>query len=147
MITPLTQLGFAWLWVGLGLLSGTLIGLFFHRPGWLGGYDTWPRRMVRLGHIAFFGTGLLNLFHAVTVVALKGGLAGGASGGAPGRVWTVAEPSWPATLLVIGGLTMPTVCFLAAWRKPLRQGFAVPVVCLVAGWGWATVDVLTRVWD
>ena len=36
-------------------------------------------------------------------------------------------------LLVSGAVLMPTVCFLAAWRKPFRHLFALPVSCLVAG--------------
>jgi hypothetical protein len=31
-----------------------------------------------------------------------------------------------------GGLLMPLVCFLAAWRKGLRHLFALPVAALVA---------------
>lgn len=64
----------AWVAILVGLLSGTVIGLFFHREEWLGGYHSWRRRMVRLGHVAFLGTGLLNLAFAMTVGAL--GLGG-----------------------------------------------------------------------
>ncbi|HMF37455.1 MAG TPA: hypothetical protein VKF17_12475, partial [Isosphaeraceae bacterium] len=56
----------AWLAILLGLISGTLLGLFFHREDWLGGYGSWRRRMLRLGHISFFGTGLLNLSFALS---------------------------------------------------------------------------------
>jgi hypothetical protein len=43
-------------WTGFigGAVSGALIGLFFHKENWLGGYSSFPRRLVRLGHIAFF---------------------------------------------------------------------------------------------
>ena len=34
----------------VGVVSGATIGLFFHREAFLGGYDTWRRRLVRLGH-------------------------------------------------------------------------------------------------
>ena len=47
----------AWVAILVGLLSGTVIGQFFHREEWLGGYHSWRRRMVRLGHVAFLGTG------------------------------------------------------------------------------------------
>ena len=115
---PPPNLAFGWCWVLLGLLSGTAIGLFFHRADWLGGYDAWPRRMVRLGHISFFGTGLLNLFFALSLPRLS------AEGALPG----VAGTAW-----VVGAVAMPAVCFLSAWKKPLRNLFFVPVGALLLG--------------
>jgi len=47
----------AWLWILLGFGSGLVLGLFFHRENWLGGYGSLKRRMYRLGHISFFGLG------------------------------------------------------------------------------------------
>ena len=37
-----------------GVLSGMAMGLFFHQDGWLGGYGSFRRRLLRLGHIAFY---------------------------------------------------------------------------------------------
>jgi hypothetical protein len=50
-------------WVGMlgGVISGTLIGLFFKREDWMGGYGWFRRRLTRLGHISFFGLGFLNI--------------------------------------------------------------------------------------
>jgi hypothetical protein len=109
------NLAVAWVWILLGLLTGTVLGLFFHKEEWLGGYGSWRRRMLRLGHISFFGTGLLNLAFALTVPAL-------------GRQAPVMLPSM---LFVIGALAMPSVCFLSAWRKPLRHLFFIPVASLI----------------
>lgn len=63
-------------WIGMlaGCLAGAVTGLFFHDPDWLGGYASWPRRMVRLGHIAFFGIGFINVIFALSAERL--GLAG-----------------------------------------------------------------------
>ena len=99
-------------WVGMlcGALAGATIGLFFHREEWLGGYGSWRRRMLRLGHIAFFGLALVNLSFALTVRAL--GMTGGLA--------------WPSALLIVGAIAMPLVCFLSAWRKPFRHLFFVP---------------------
>jgi hypothetical protein len=97
-------------WYGFlgGVLSGMIIGLFFHREGWLGGYDSFPRRMVRLGHIAFFGLGLINILFALS--------APGAS------FWTdVASVS-----LTVGLITMPLNCFVTAWKKSFRHLFFIP---------------------
>ena len=41
--------------------------MFFHGEDWLGGYGSWRRRMLRLGHISMIGTGLLNLAFALSV--------------------------------------------------------------------------------
>ena len=42
-------------------------GLGFHRDDCMGGYGSWRRRLTRLGHIAFFGTAMINLAFAFTV--------------------------------------------------------------------------------
>jgi hypothetical protein len=115
-----------WLAILGGLLVGTAIGLFFDRDGWLGGYGSWRRRMVRLGHVALVGTGLLNLAFALSVEA--------------GKLERV--PGLASFLFVLGAATMAPVCFLAAWRKPLRHLFFVPVLSLVV----ACLDVLHVVW-
>ena len=54
----------AWIGFFAGCLAGAIPGLFFHGSDWLGGYASWPRRMIRLGHVAFFGIGFLNLAFA-----------------------------------------------------------------------------------
>ena len=106
----------AWLAILAGALAGAVMGLMFHREDWLGGYSSWRRRMLRLGHIAFFGIGLLNLAFALTAM---GGLS--------------RPPMFSAVALATAAALMPGVCYLAAWRKPLRHLFAVPVVCVLIG--------------
>lgn len=115
---PHDQTIFAWAWLLAGLLSGVLLGLGFHKDNFLGGYSGWRRRLVRLGHISFFGTGLLNLFAALTwqVFGLDDG--------------KMALAAW---LLIVGAVAMPTVCGLAAWRTPTRVLFPVPVIALITG--------------
>ena len=102
----------------LGALSGAVMGLFFHREDWAGGYGSYRRRMLRLGHIAFFGLGLLNLMFALTLQNI-----------------TLADPYLRIASLgfVLGTWTMPLCCLLAAWRKPLRHLFPVPVFGVLAG--------------
>jgi len=107
-------------WVGMlgGVLSGAVIGLFFHREEWMGGYGSYRRRLTRLGHIAFFGLGFLNLIFAATSAQLS----------LEGR-W-LATASWG---LIVGAITMPVCCFLSAWRKPWRHLFPVPVLAVTGG--------------
>ena len=108
---------FAWSWICVGLISGTLIGLRFHQHDWLGGYDDWRRRMIRLGHIAFLGTGLLNLGALLSFRYLN----------------FETMPTISAVSFMIGAISMPTVCFLSAYRKSFRHLFAIPVIGLVTG--------------
>lgn len=120
---------FAWCWITLGLLSGAVQGLAFHRETWMGGYGSWRRRLTRLGHIAFLGTSMLNLALALAVHAT----------GLP-----EAQMRIPGVLLIVGAVSMPFVCYLAAWRKPCRQLFFVPVLSLTGGCGWFTVVLFGR---
>jgi hypothetical protein len=101
-----------WMLLLLGLLSGGLMGLFFHRPDFLGGYDSWPRRLFRLGHIACMALGMLNLIYA----------AGPHAGGLAGQITSAT--------LTIGSISMPLVCFLSGWRCGLKFLFPLPVLAL-----------------
>lgn len=101
-------------WIGLllGVVSGALIGLFFHREEWMGGYQSFRRRLTRLGHISFFGLGFLNFFFVLTGALLS---------------FSEAQCRPAALALLLGAATMPTVCFLTAWKKPCRHLFFIPV--------------------
>lgn len=105
---------FGWALVIVGVASGALIGLGFHAEDFAGGYTSWRRRLTRLGHIACVALGML-----VMLVALS-----------PAAQATGALASLCFGLWRLGAVAMPTVCFLSAWRKPLRHLFFVPVVSL-----------------
>jgi len=106
-------------WSGFlaGAVTGALMGLFFHRENWLGGYGSFPRRMIRLGHIACFGLGLINILFALTAATL------GAS--------TAANIA--STLLIVGMVTMPLNCFMTAWKTTFRHLFFVPAGSTLGG--------------
>jgi hypothetical protein len=115
----------AWTGITLGVVSGAVVGLRFADEEWMGGYFSWPRRMVRLGHIAFFGIGLLNLAYAMTVGPLH---------------WRGTAAM--SVSLALANALMPAVCFLSAWRKPLRVLFFIPVLLILfpsAGVLWMKV--------
>lgn len=110
------NLGFGWLAILAGLLSGAIIGIYFHRENWLGGYASWQRRMLRLAHISMVGTGLLNVAFALSSSALK-----------------IAAPLRVASILfIVGAVSMPTICALSAFRPNLRNLFLIPVFSLLA---------------
>jgi hypothetical protein len=98
----------AWIGFALGCISGAIPGLFFHNPDWLGGYTSWPRRLIRLAHISFFGIGFLNLGMGLTSNALG-----------------IASPA-ASTLMLVGAVMMPTVCYASAFRPACRHLFFIP---------------------
>ena len=55
-----------WWLVLAAFATGAAIGLFFHRPDFLGGYDAFRRRILRLGHIALAALGMLNVIYAIS---------------------------------------------------------------------------------
>jgi hypothetical protein len=108
-------------WVGffLGGIAGAAAGVFFHDPDWQDGYTSWRRRVMRLGHVSFFGIGFLNLAFALTVGALdlQEGLG------------------LPSALLLVGAAAMPTLCYLSAWKPVFRHLFFVPVLAIISATG------------
>ncbi len=116
-------------WIALlgGVISGLVMGLFFHQESWLGGYGSFRRRLLRLGHIAFFGLGFINLFFALSAAAMPISM----------RFVQVASAG-----LIVGALTMPMVCFLTAWRSSFRNFFPIPALSVFV----ALVSVLTGWW-
>lgn len=122
-------------WCGFiaGAVSGAVLGLSFQHADYLGGYGSWRRRLFRLGHIACFGMGILNILFALSVGAcpLPPACAAWASG-----AWLVAL------------VAMPLCCALAGWRQPWRHLFPLPVAAtlvalgaMLGGW-WSTLEVV-----
>jgi hypothetical protein len=100
----------AWIGVLLGGVVGAVSGLFFHREQWLGGYDAWPRRMVRLGHISFFGLAILNFGFALSLKFLD----------------INNEVIIPSRLFILATITMPLMCFLSAYKSFFQHFFFIP---------------------
>lgn len=113
-------------WVGmlLGVLSGAMIGMFFHKEKWMGGYGSHPRRFMRLGHISFFGIGLLCMFYGFSLEPMK--VSGTAA-------W------WGAYGLLVALVGMPSICFLTAWKKFFRHLYFIPVC-------GATMGIVVIMW-
>jgi hypothetical protein len=109
---------FGWLWIVMGFVSGTLLGLKFQQENWLGGYGSHRRRLIRLGHISFLGLGFLNILFVHSVGRLE-----------LSAQW-ITGASWA---LVIGGVSMPVCCALMAWKRECQPLFALPVTSLLIG--------------
>lgn len=104
-----------WILVLTAFASGAVIGLFFYRDDWLGGYASFRRRILRLGHIALAALGIINVVVGIQQLVLSHPLS------VLGQ-WT----------FILGGITMPLVCWLSAWRPGFRHAFFIPVTCLIA---------------
>jgi len=124
----ISNLAFGWLWITAGFLSGAIIGLYFRQPGYLGGYDALPRRLVRLGHISFYGLGSINIMYGLSK---------------PYLVWAVGYVELAEWGLIIGALTMPAACFLTAWHEKLHYTFFIPVICLLYAGSVITWKLIT----
>jgi hypothetical protein len=115
-----------WLAILSGVLSGMIVGLFFHKDQWMGGYGSFRRRMIRLGHISFFGLGFINIMFALSLSMLN----------LPTPYLRISSVGF-----IIGVISMPLCCFLTAWRQGFRYLFPIPVgsvlvgiVALLLGW-------------
>jgi hypothetical protein len=127
-------------WVGFcaGAASGLVMGLWAFDgpvavPAWVGEYGGTSRRLMRLGHIAFFGIGILNLLLVRELPALR--LGQGAKAAA-------------ATGMNVANIFLPSILFAAALLPPLKYLLGVPaagafIALCIAAWG-TRVGAVTR---
>ena len=120
MKSHIAQLNLLLAWVGLllGFISGSMLGLKFHREDWLVGYGSFKRRLYRLGHISFFGLAMVNLMFFFTAQTFSV------------TTWPVSVASWG---FIVGAVTMPVCCFVMAHNAKLQALFAIPVSSLLVG--------------
>jgi hypothetical protein len=109
-----------WSLILAAFVTGAALGLRFHHEEFWGGYASFRRRIARLGHIALAALGLMNVVFSDSP-------------------WPVADSfeGRAASLgFLIGGISMPLVCFLSAWRPGFRCLFFIPVAALISAAGW-----------
>jgi hypothetical protein len=109
-----------WLSTCLGAATGLVMGLWsfdgpFPVPGWLGEYDQTARRLARLGHIAWFGLGILNV--------LVSGELRRSTLGRRGRL----TASWAMNF---GNVFLPLTLFAAAAYRPLKYFMSAPALAV-----------------
>jgi amino acid permease len=107
-----------------------VFGMRAESRDWAGGYGSFRRQALRLGHVAAFALGVINVLYGVSSEAL-------------GEL-----PPWAAiggsSAMIAGGFLMPMVCLAAAWRRGLKVFFPLPAtfVAVALGvqiWGWAAL--------
>ncbi len=108
---------FGWLAVLAGVALGLLMGVRFQCEDWLGGYDAFARRMVRLAHVALAAIGMLNIQFAQSLP----------------RLHLSAELLRVASIaLMAAAVLMPACCLWIARQRRHFEIFAAPVGCLAA---------------
>ena len=132
MVAHTSNHAIGWSSLALGAASGLILGLWSFDgpmpvPEWLGDYGDTPRRLARLGHIAFFGLGILNLLLAWELPWL--GLRAGGR-----RTASVA--------MNFGNLFLPLTLFAAAAYQPLKYLMALPALAVTLAMTLATWGVL-----
>ena len=104
--------------MALGAATGLVMGMWSFAgpvpvPEMLGEYDAVPRRLARLGHIALFGLGILNLL-----------LARALSGLDLGR----GQRRVAAWAMNFGNIFLPLTLFAAAAWHPLKYTMPLPAI-------------------
>jgi len=121
-----------WTSAAIGGITGLILGLWsfdgpFAVPEFLGEYDDTSRRLARLGHIAFFGLGILNLLTAAQLE--RNCLSERATRAA----------SW---LMNFGNIFLPLTLFAASVYQPCKYLMPLPAtavtiaMCLLAIGVW-----------
>ena len=116
----LTNLAVGWGSMAIGALTGLVLGLWSFGgpvsvPDLLGEYDTLPRRLMRLGHIAFFGLGILNILMAVHL----------------GRLRSVdSHAKLALSAMNFGNIFLPLTLISAAFFEPLKYLMSLPATAV-----------------
>ena len=110
----------AWTSILVGALTGLLLGIWSFGgpvpvPGWIGDYSDLPRRLLRLGHIAFFGLGILNIM-------LSRHLRQSLLGTKPRHIALKA--------MNFGNIFLPLSLFVAAVWEPAKYLMSVPAIAV-----------------
>ncbi len=123
-----------WLSIAAGIGSGLVLGMWsfdgpMDVPAWLGDYSSTGRRLVRLGHIAFVGLGVIDVLLAREM---------------PRLVLSEARRRVAAGAMIFGNVFLPLVLVAAGPWRPVKWLLPVPAVAVfvaisVMAWGaWHT---------
>lgn len=107
-----------WVAVLASLATGLYMGVKFQCEDWLGGYNAFPRRMVRLAHVALAALGMLNILFAQSLPKLH----------LSPVLADVASYAFMAAAVL-----MPACCLWLPARRRHFEIFALPILCLATG--------------
>jgi len=110
-----------WTSTAVGAATGLILGLWSFDgpvavPAWLGEYGDTSRRLVRLGHIAWFGLGILNILLARELPALA---------------LTARTQRIASLAMNLGNVFLPLTLFAAAIYQPLKYLMPWPALSVL----------------
>jgi hypothetical protein len=116
-----------WTSLAVGVAVGLVMGLWsfdgpLQPPAWIGEYADTSRRLVRLGHIAFIGLGVIDIL-------IERELGRSALGS---RARAIA--SWS---MVLGNVLLPITLFASAVYRPMKYFMAVPATSVFLAFAMA----------
>lgn len=112
----------AWTSLAVGAITGMVMGLWSFNgpapvPAMIGEYGDLPRRLLRLGHIAFFGLGLLNILMSRQLAAARQHRAG---------------DLLALRLMNFGNIVLPPSLMAAAFFEPVKYVASLPATAITA---------------
>jgi hypothetical protein len=121
--------------MAVGAVTGLAMGLWSFDgpmpvPAWLGDYGSTARRLIRLGHIACFGVGILNLLLI---------------GEAERRAVAGLAFRWASRLMNVGNIGLPLGLFAAAAFPPVKYLLALPAMAVTVSLVLVTRETLRSV--
>ncbi|MFQ5504778.1 MAG: hypothetical protein ACE5F1_08290 [Planctomycetota bacterium] len=110
-----------WACAAAGVALGMLLGLWsfdgpLDVPAWVGDYQSVPRRLIRLGHIALIALGILNILLGRELVELRLG---------PG-----AKRAASVTMNT-GNVLLPVTLLVAAFLPAAKYLMSIPAICVL----------------
>jgi hypothetical protein len=120
--------------MAVGVGTGLILGMWSFDgpmavPEWLGAYDATSRRLVRLGHIAFLGLGILDVLVARELADLALGA----------RMKRLAAGS-----MIFGNAFLPPALFAAGMHHPLKLLMPVPATAIFLSLALVTAGTWRR---
>ena len=110
---------FGWLWILVGIFVGAIMSMWsFNGPfvSPVGDYDSLPRRMLRLSHIAFIALAMINILYGYEIDKVK---------------LKEKFKSLGSNFILYGAILMPLVLMGAVFYENLKYFAVVPIFLII----------------
>ena len=110
---------FGWVWLLGGLILGAIMGMWsFGGPlaSPFGDYTSLPRRLVRLGHVAFMALPMLNILYGYEIDKVK---------------LTKNMKKFGSVSIILGAILMPLLLISAAFYEPIKYLTMLPAFLII----------------
>ena len=110
---------FGWLWILVGIFVGAIMSMWsFNGPfvSPVGDYDSLPRRMLRLSHIAFIALAMINILYGYEIDKVK---------------LKEKFKRLGSNFIICGAILMPLVLMGAVFYENLKYFAVVPIFLII----------------